>query len=64
MKTLFGERKYIMKIRNIEVGNAAGWVEGSNLNPLHIPVCLQASRNICTHYITGGALSETCLNLD
>ena len=53
-----------MKIRNIEVGNAAGWVEGSNLNQLHIPACLQASRNICTHYITGGALSETYLNLN
>ena len=53
-----------MKIRNIEVGNAAGWVERGNLNQLQIPVCLQAYRNICTHYITGGALSETYLNLN
>ena len=41
-------------------------IELSNLNELHIIVivCLQASSNIFTHYITGGALSATYLYLD
>ena len=31
----------------------------SILNKLRVPVCLQASSNIFTHYITGGAIAVT-----
>ena len=57
-----------MKIRNIEVGNIRGWMEGkwapgSNLVNQFI-YDRQASSNIFTNYITGGTLTVTYLKLE